>query len=266
MSSDDFSSGVDAFESASPGAGVFAPGYGYGAQNDPHVFLGTIKGGHIVKDDTGGGWHTYKTQDRPNITTSSQAYNLWLDWDEGQRSKFRAALTLTGLDTSGYRDADWANAWKAYVDQAAGYYRDGQGSNISPWDILAMDRREREAQIPKTTTQTSSSVNLSSKADVEASAYDIARALLGRAPTDDEVAKYTEVINAKERANPNVTTTTTTTKGGEVLNQSSTTSGGFSAQAAQNELRKQAQGEDDYAEYQAATTYYNALYQMLGGG
>lgn len=200
-------------------------------------------------------------------TASAKAVSsLYYDWDDKQKAEFKSALALTGVDTTGWQDGQFANAWGSYVGQAAAYYRNGQGKQITPWDVLVMDRRNREGQVPKTTTNTSTSVNLSSQADVEAAAYDIARSLLGRAPTDAEIARYTSIINARERANPAKTTTTTTTQPGGDSTSSSTSSGGFGAGAAQDEIRKQAQGEEGYAEYQAATTYFGALMGMLGGG
>lgn len=205
-------------------------------------------------------------QRKPYTLDADSAANLWYSWGEDDRSRFRSSLSLAGVDTTGYSDAQWASAWGNYVSQAAAYYQNGAGKQVTPWDILSMDRRDRESQGPKTTTSTNTSTNLSTKGDVEGTAYDIARALLGRAPTDDEVSKYTQVINEKERANPTTQTTTTTTQPSGSSSSTSTTSGGVSAASAQNTLRKQVQGESDYGEYQAATTYYDALVQMLGGG
>lgn len=227
---------------------------------DPLVFIGTG-----YKFDQSGKPMYELGQQQQRAVSSTAAGALYYDWDDKTKSQFKAAVTLAGKDTTGWQDGDYAAEWRKYVGQAGAYYRNGQGKAVTPWDILVMDRANREAQGPVTTTNTSTSVNLSTQADVSAAAYDIARTLLGRAPTDAEIAKYTSVINARERANPTTTTTTTTTQPGGSSSSSSSTSGGFSAAAAQDEIRKQAQATEGYAEHQAATTYFNAFMQMLGG-
>jgi hypothetical protein len=119
---------------------------------------------------------------------------------------------------------------------------------------------------PKSKTQTSTSVNLSSAEDVKALTNQVLTQALGRAPTADEVAQYKSTINAQEQANPSSTTQTQTLNDmGEVTNTSSTTTGGLSAAAEQQSVLDKAKESPEYGKYQSATTYWGALMQAIGG-
>jgi hypothetical protein len=123
-----------------------------------------------------------------------------------------------------------------------------------------------------TKTTTSRSINLSSAEDVQAITTQVLTQALGRAPTPKEVAQYKATINAQEKANPTVTTTTSkitpdvAAGTADVTDQSSVTTGGVSAAAQQQLIQDSAQKTQEYAKYQAGTTYYNAMMSMLAGG
>jgi hypothetical protein len=120
---------------------------------------------------------------------------------------------------------------------------------------------------PKTKTQTSKQVDLSSAADVQAITTQVLTQALGRAPTAKELATYKATINGAEQANPTVSTQTQTLNDmGEVVNTSTKTSGGMSAEAKAGLVQQGAKQGPEYGKYQSATTYYNAMMAMITGG
>ncbi len=193
----------------------------------------------------------------------SKATEAYYKWDTKTRNKFLSQLNLAGYDTSQLKDDQVAALWGGYVEAAAKYYAAGQA--ISPWDIMAKDRAQREAAGPKTVTQTSTSYDMSTQQDAHAIFLQAAQSLLGRDPTKSEITAFRTALNAYEKANPTVTKATTTTQGGEVTSQNSTTSGGVSADSKSLMAMEDIKRDPEYGAYQAATTYFDAMMAEIGG-
>jgi len=100
----------------------------------------------------------------------------------------------------------------------------------------------------------------------EAVAQQAAKSLLGRDPTQAEITKLLGSLNQYERNNPRVTTTESIQQPGGGGSQTSTTTGGVSADARAMIAQDQAKQGPEYGAYQAATTYYQAMMQVLGRG
>lgn len=82
---------------------------------------------------------------------------------------------------------------------------------------------------------------------------------LGRDPTQGEIQDFTNAVNQRALSEP-TTVTTTGTKGDHIKQ----TQKGFSPLYAADSMAMQdAKSQPDYAAYQAATTYWNALTQSL---
>jgi hypothetical protein len=177
------------------------------------------------------------------------------------------------------------SAWDDLSKMSATWAK--QGQNWSPWDI--MDSYKNDGKFgtvrrgdwlydvatgekvkyvgPKTKTTTDKRVDLSSPEDVKALTTQMLSELLGRAPTTEELARYRAAINGYEEANPEVTTTTTTLDDqGEAVAQSSKTTGGASEAARAGLVSEPATKGPEYGKYQSATTYFDAMMQMIGGG
>ena len=91
--------------------------------------------------------------------------------------------------------------------------------------------------------------------------------MIGRAPTDKELATFKATLNGYERGHPELTTTTENYDDmGNVSATNVVHSGGVTDAARQTVLGKGVQKTKEYGKYQAGTTYFNALLQMLGGG
>jgi hypothetical protein len=86
--------------------------------------------------------------------------------------------------------------------------------------------------------------------------------LLGRDPSEGELAAYRHGVSATAQANPVTTTSTTKYEEGEAVSQRQVSTGGFDKQQAEIDAARAASPE--VAEFQAASTYYNALVQALG--
>lgn len=161
------------------------------------------------------------------------------------------------------------------------------GRQWSPWDVLESYNRkpgslgtsrqgdwlvdnstgERVKYVgPKTKTVTGRSVDLSSPEEVQALAQQILTQMIGRAPTDKEIAQFKASMNAFERENPEITTTTETyNEMGEVVDTNVVRSGGASEAALSGIVQEKVKDTKEYGKYQGGTTLFNALLQMVGG-
>lgn len=88
--------------------------------------------------------------------------------------------------------------------------------------------------------------------------------MLGRDPSDQEVRNFTYRLNGLAAANPSISKTITRYKDGEAVSSSTKTSGGYGEADIAQEAYERAQNDDGYAEYQSATTYFNAAMSALG--
>jgi len=195
----------------------------------------------------------------------SQVANQYYNWDDKTKNKFLTQLNLAGYDTQSMKDSQIAQLWGNYAAQAAQYY--AQGKKLTPWDILAKDREQREAYMntPRSVTQTSTSYDMSTREDAHAIFLQSAQSLLGRDPTKAEITAFQKALNAYEKANPTTTTTTTNYMGDTVTGQSSTTKGGVKEGARQLMAMEDIKKDPEYGAYQAATTYFDAMMEMIGG-
>ena len=138
------------------------------------------------------------------------------------------------------------------------------------FDVATGDRLKYVG--PKSRTVTSKKVDLSSPEDAKVLVTQTLRELLGRAPNAKELAQFKSSISGYEKANPEVTTTTQQLSpdlaSGEVnvTDESSTTSGGVSDAARAALIQTPTVETKEFGKYQAATTYWDAMMQMISGG
>lgn len=203
---------------------------------------------------------------KDRTSTVEEVAGSYYSWDNGQKNKFVTQLALAGYDVENMRDAQLAQLWGGYVQQASTYFSNGK--KLTPWDMLAKDRQQREAYMntPRSETTTSTSTDLSTFEDARAVMYEVARSLLGRAPTKTESKQIQSVLNSYEKANPTVTTTTTNYMGDTVTGQESKTSGGVRAETRQMLAMDEAKKDPEYGAYQAATNGMNWLQELIRTG
>ncbi len=120
---------------------------------------------------------------------------------------------------------------------------------------------------PKSKTSTQTAIDLSNPEQVQAIATQTLTQMIGRAPTDKELATFKATLNGYEKEHPETTTTTDTYNDmGEVSASNVVHSGGVTDAARQTVLGKGVEKTKEYGKYQGGTTYFNALMQMVGGG
>lgn len=220
----------------------------YGGNDDPNVYIG----GGVYSAGVG----------TPNTMKLSQLANQWYTMDQADKDKFMAQLAKAGYKTETMSDANMADLWASYAGQAAAY--NANGKQMTLWDVLALDAQHRKTAAPVTTTNTSTSTQISNYQDTHALFQSAAQSLLGRAPTVAETKAFQKQLNAYQAANPTKTTTTQTTDAMGNSTSTSTSSGGTTAAGLSDLAQQQAQQNPDYGAYQAATTYFNALLGAIG--
>lgn len=192
----------------------------------------------------------------------------WYQMSDEERSAIGMRLYRAGILKSA-TDYDGAfSAWKYAVQEAGNFYTASGGTKkITPWQFLSILEGNAAGKAggggPRTTTQTSRSVNLPSAADAEAAVKTIFQEAFGRDPNKGELSRYSSLLIGKAKANPSVSTTTQTVDANGNATSSTTSSGGISAAGLQQSLLDEAQRDPEYGAYQAATSYMSALMKSI---
>lgn len=192
------------------------------------------------------------------------AQRSWYLMSDAERAALGTRLYRAGIvaDPNNYKQVQ--SAWQYAVEEAAEAYAAGR-QRMTPWDVIGMMAGTSGAAAgPKTTSYSSTSVNIPTKQDAAAAVRSIFQDAIGRDPTDGEIARYSSVIFGAAKANPTRTNTTTTTDASGNSTSSSTTSGGMTAAGYQEMLENKVRQDPEYGAYQAATTYMNALMDAIG--
>lgn len=225
--------------------------------------------------------------------TYSQAQGLpgtWYANDQSFYKQFVNKLTMYKYPNAG---ADMGiqqamSAWDDLLKMSITLNKSSKGKQWTPWDVLETynhpagslgTRRSGNWIIdnatgekvkyvgPKTKTTKQTAIDLSDPEQVQAIAQETLAQLIGRAPTDKELAQFKATLNGYEKAHPEVTTTTEHIGDmGEVTSTDSVHSGGVSDAARASLLGSGVKKTKEYGKYQSGTTYFNALMQMIGGG
>jgi hypothetical protein len=227
-------------------------------------------------------------------TTYGQAQNLpaqWYSSDPGFYKQFIAKAVMYKLPGAsadmGLPEA--GAAWDNLLQTAINLNKSGGNKkDWTPWDVLESYNRpagslgtrkvgdwlidnatnEKVKYVgPKTKTTTQTAIDLSNPEQVQAIATQTLTQMIGRAPTDKELATFKATLNGYEKSHPETTTTTETYDDMQNVTASNVVhAGGVTDAARQTVLGEGVQKTKEYAKYQGGTTYFNALMQMIGGG
>lgn len=209
---------------------------------------------------------TYRLEGR--VMKGDQYMALWFNMDEKQKQKIREKMVKAGILTpeqstsvAGLKDFG-EEAWSLLIRRAAMLYSASGGRNkVTPEDVLDQYATQGTGSSALTTkTQVDKDMRLSDARSASQALTQMLQGRLGRAPTKAEKSAFLAALNQYERENPTVRTTTTNLLTGD---SSSTTTGG-SDPAAFTADYAQGQNKKEYGAVQGATTYYNALMEMLG--
>ena len=207
--------------------------------------------------------------------TIQQAVNLPYGWDSKKVAETIKKMNKAGLNVSGFDDM--VNVWGNLVARASMMYAYSEGQNkVTPWDVLSMYGKEGVAagligkdgsQISPLagTTHTSITKTVSdiTQGDAWSALQGTLSQLLGRDPTDRETRDFAYRMNSLAAKNPTISKSVTHYDQNGDPTTNTSTKGGFSAQDMAQSAYEQAQQDPNYAEYQSATTYYNAALQAL---
>lgn len=276
------------------GTGVRAPSLGASPIGGSQVYLGSTPAqkskllGNTM-DPTGarktGGAYV---GEKSNYLSYEEARLLPTTWDQNTLRKFVNTGIVNKLPGFG---ADMGmpeivSAWDELVKSSLAFSKPGQ--EWTPWEVMdsygnsgkfgtvkspdgdwlldAATGQKIKYIGPRTKTTTEKRVDLSSPEDVRAITTQTLTQILGRAPTAEEMAKYRTAMTGFEQAHPSVATTTTTLNDqGEAVSSDTTTSGGVTEAGRQQLITEQAKKGPEYGKFQSATTYFNAMMQMIGG-
>lgn len=229
-------------------------------------------------------------------TTYDQAQNLPASWYANDPNRYKQLLSqmimykVPGINSdSGLPEV--GQAWDSLVQMSINLNK-AQGDNVTkswtPYDILNSYNKpagslgtrkvgdflvdvatgEKVKYVgPKSKTTKQTAIDLSDPEAVQAIATQTLTQMIGRAPTDKELAQFKATLNGYERSHPeNTTTTETYDDMGNVSASNVVHSGGVTDAARATVLGEGLKKTPEYAKYQGGTTYFNALMQMIGGG
>lgn len=199
--------------------------------------------------------------------------------DPNLREQYRQRFVKAGfkIDTN----QDLLKAWQTATGWASDSYLKG-GRKLTPWDAIdelgaANGEAGKLKEINITDTSgVSRNVTISTEQQARGALMSASKELLGRDPSKDEIKLFTKALNSLQRANPEVTAKSSqqidqpissdlvkTSGGSTQINRSSSTqnnssvsTGGFDTGQYALDVAK---SQNDYAEYQAETTFMDAL-------
>lgn len=200
------------------------------------------------------------TEGTPYYTQpAGAAYQLFWSWSPQQQAEWMKLAQEAGLSV--HNTVEASNAWNNYVDLAAQQYAAFSAPNshvskpLSPWDLIKQDahymKSAASAAASKSYNYTTSQTY--SPTEMKATANSVYQNELGRDATPGEVAGVSPTVTTTEHRSAKAS--------GSTVNESTSRTDGANVQ---QELIDQAQQNPHYAEYQAATTYMNALMSALG--
>lgn len=248
------------------------------------VYMGTSK---VAARGSGYGLKPPEMVDEDKYVSLTDARNLPFSWSEEEKDKIIREGILrkvpgfsenmgmeelmsawddlvklsTAADKSGYKVSP-DDILKSYKSREGTTYKKGN------WEYDAITDQPVRYVGPLTKTDTNTRVDLSTREDALSLAKTSMAQMLGRAPTQGELANYLTLLNGYERANPatSVSTSHIDPTTGEVTSTDTSSTGGAGAAGKQALLEEKMQQNPEYGAYQAATTYYGAMMQEIMRG
>jgi hypothetical protein len=203
---------------------------------------------------------TYGVQDA-NIDDIANAYMRLLGMSADRFQAGKAVTPMQMLDQAiefiWGKTPKGANLDKVYERARKGFSLSDGGSGD---DTLATGPK-----YPITTKSKNTVIDLSSPAEAKAFLRSSMMTLLGRDPSEEEVEDFVSMLNSHEQDNPATTMSKTTTfKAGNSRTRTRVIDDGFTSAESAELAEDEVMSRPGYAEYQAATTYLPALWEMLG--
>lgn len=218
---------------------------------------------------SGGASVTEGSEDFTKAQTVDRALNQPYTWSDEEIEEAKAKMAEAGFEVSSFGEV--LELWNAAVGLASDFYMGSKGERkMTPWDALDFMARENESsgmgEGPFTGTKTQVSRNITEVDEGEAwsTMRSAVSNLLGRDPSDREVRDFTYRMNQVAARNPSISKTTAKYEEGDLVSSTTRTTPGFTGDDMVREAYDDAQADPNYAEYTAATTYFNAALGALG--
>ncbi len=235
--------------------------------DNPPVYLGEIEGSttHANKEMPGG-----ERLPAPHDKTVPLATAQTMIYRDGVQQRFIDLLIRTGIIERGNFTWDDVEGWWLKAVEGAANARRYGGKDITPYQWLELWHGAGSAGGaggaggPSTTTSVEKSFTEIDDVDARAAAEEAYTALMGRAPKGKEADAVHAMLQAYANAHPSISKRTVHDDGEGNVTAKTRTSGGMSAAAASQLVEDEVKSRPGYGEYQAATTYFNALQQALG--
>lgn len=233
----------------------------------PVVFVGWAKGYNRARDEV-------VKRMTPRYMPVEQFLAGMSAMSRDEFLKLRNLMVAAGMVEPGAGVLEVESAMETVVMKVAGTSTSNTGK-MSPLGYIKNIARmngadpdnigsEEELDPNRTETQTYRTINEITEGQAWASLQGTLSQMLGRDPSDQELRDFTYRMNQMAASNPTITKTVQRFKDGELSGTTSRTSGGFDSADIAQEAYDEAQSDPEYAEYQAATTYFSALQQALG--
>jgi hypothetical protein len=193
----------------------------------------------------------------PVTTTGSSSTNFWAN----SEFYFNAGTLSATNNPFGGNNVPWVmdpesrrETYRGYSDKVA--YDKAYADAVKNFGIANVTN-----QTGKSTSQTSKSIKQFSLQQIQGLATSAFQAAIGRAATQEELSTFLKNLNAEEKKNPTVTKTSNSYSG-ENVTSTTTSSGGIDESQFATD---QSQMHPEFANYQKATTYFDAMLNSLRG-
>jgi len=190
-------------------------------------------------------------------TAGSSSTNPWAN----SEFYFNAGTLSATNNPFGGNNVPWVmdpetrkETYRGYSDKAA--YDKAYADAVKNFGIANVTN-----QTGKSTSQTSKSIKQFSLQQIQGLATSAFQAAIGRAATNEELATFLKHLNSEEKKNPTITKTTTSSGKNNSTSTSVSSGGVDESQFATTE----SQMHPEFANYQKATTYFDAMTSALRG-
>jgi hypothetical protein len=208
-----------------------------------------------------------------NIMTTDNAMGQFYAWSPAKRKQWGETLQAAGLIAAG--DFSWDTLegwWQKAVGAAGNIYTLGHQS-ITPEQWVKTRAMGNDAgganngfgaTKASTHTSTTTTIPFQDPAALHAMIKNGVKSMLGRTPDDAELSDMMHVARQYEAANPSTQQSTVhIDTHGNRTQTNRTVSAGVSAAGYQSTVEDATKAKPEYASYQAATTYMNALMSAI---
>lgn len=218
------------------------------------------------------GDETRRSMERETTRTAGEIKMEALRMDDAEIARIAAKMIDVGLLPEDYDRGQFEKAWADLVDKAARRFQVNPDQYLTPEDMIDLygsagapgigSARQPGQPGGPSVTDVTTGIQLSDSTQAWGLLRGMLRSELGRNPSDAEVDSFQAALNEAQTAAPVVTTSTQSTDlaGNRTVNQTKT--GGMDEKGFA-EGYVEDEHDEEYGNYQAATTYADAMMRAI---